>query len=84
MVGTSWFDIWFDDKVSVLETMMENLLADLAAGYDPDGSCVCKQLTDIEEYTKTFNVQMDDFKYMETGRVNHWCYYDLKKRGVIL
>ena len=78
-----WFDIWFDDMVSIIETMQRNLQADLEAGYHPYGSCIQKQQTAIEEKQKYFDAQMESFKMMDPGRVNHWCYYDLKKRGAI-
>lgn len=83
MLGGKWFDIWFNDKQSMIETMRRNMQADLEAGYNPNGYAIYKQIVEIAEYEHGFDVQMDLFKNMEDGEVNRWCYYDLKKRGVI-
>ena len=29
-----WFDLWFEDKQAMMGTMMRNMAADLAAGYN--------------------------------------------------
>lgn len=78
-----WFDIWFEDKCSIIDTMFRNMFADLDAGYDPQGHCIRKQVVDIEEYRMNFDRQVDRFKTMEDKAVDRWCYYDMKKRGVI-
>ncbi len=78
-----YFEIWFEDKKAMIETMRRNLNADLEAGYDPNGYNIRKQRVDIETYEREFDRQMDAFKTMEDTKVNRWCYYDLKKRGVI-
>lgn len=82
-MGGKWFDIWFEDKQSMLDTMRRNLQADLDAGYNPSGYSIRKQTVDMETYKRGFDVQMDLFKNMEDAQVNRWCYYDLKKRGAI-
>lgn len=78
-----WFEIWFDDAISVIDTMHRNMIADIEAGYDPQGHCIRKQIVEIEEKQAQFSRQMDMFKCMEDSKVNRWCYYDLKKRGAI-
>ena len=78
-----WFEIWFDDMQSIIETMVKNMQADLDAGYDPQGHCIRKQRVDIEEKQIKFDRQIELFKTMEDTRINRWCYYDLKKRGAI-
>lgn len=83
MASMRYFEIWYDDALSIITTMQSNLHADLEAGYDPQGHCVRKQIVDIEERQRAFERQMDAFKYMEDAKVNRWCYYDLKKRGAI-
>lgn len=79
----NWFDIWFEDKKSILEIMRKNMASDLDAGYDPNGHSIRKQVVEIEEYQMKFDQQMDIFRTMEEPKIQHWCYYDLKKRGVI-
>lgn len=81
--ATNWFEIWFQDKESMLETMVRNMTADLNAGYNYFGNCIKQQRETINEYRNQFDHQMDEFKLMDDAKVNRWCYYDLKKRGVI-
>lgn len=81
--ATNWFEIWFQDKESMLETMVRNMTADLNAGYNYFGNCIKQQREAIDEYRNQFNRQMDEFKLMDDAKVNRWCYYDMKKRGVI-
>ena len=78
-----WFEMWFEDKQMILETMKKNLVADLQAGYDPSGIIIARQKVAIEDYQRRFDAQVDKFKDMEDAKVNKWCYYDLKKRGAI-
>ena len=78
-----WFDIWFADKQCMIEVMTKNMTADLEAGYSFFGSSIQKQIADIEEYKRTFDSQMDEFHTMDEKTVNRWCFYDMKKRGVI-
>ena len=81
MIG-KWFDMWFADKQSMIETMRRNMVADLEAGYNPQGRSILKQAYELAEYEHSFDVQMDLFKNMEDDKANRWCYLDLKKRGV--
>lgn len=80
---TDWFDIWFEDKQGMLSTMIRNMSADLECGYDYFGKSISKQRADIDEYKKEFDRQMEQFKTMDEKQVNRWCFYDMKKRGVI-
>ena len=78
-----WFDIWFEDKQAMIETMTRNMAADLGAGYDFFGNSIQRQMRDIQDYKSKFDAQMEEFKFMEDKAVNRWCFYDLKKRGAI-
>ncbi len=80
---TNWFEIWFEDKKSMISTMMKNMAADIDAGYDPMGYSIRKQIVDIEEYQMKFDREMQNFRTMDEGKIQHWCYYDMKRRGVI-
>lgn len=80
---TDWFDIWFEDKNSILEIMISNMTSDLNAGYDYFGKSIMQQRYDIEEYKKQFDREMEQFKTMDEKQVNRWCFYDMKKRGAI-
>lgn len=83
MEKKNWFEIWFEDKQAMIETMTRNMVADLEAGYDYFGKSITQQRKDIEDYKRQFDDQMEAFKFMDSGRVNQWCYFDLKKRGAI-
>lgn len=79
----NWFEIWFEDMKSIIETMRRNMVADLEAGYNPNGFYIRKQRVEIEQKQMNFDRQMEIFKNMDDSKVKRWCYYDLKKRGVI-
>jgi uncharacterized protein (DUF2252 family) len=81
--SNDWFELWFADKQSLLSTMVQNMAADLKAGYNYFGNSIQKQVADIDAYKAQFDKQMDEFKFMENQAVNRWCFYDLKKRGAI-
>lgn len=78
-----WFDMWQDDRECMLSTMIRNMAADLNAGYDYFGRCITNQREEIENYKKETESAFDLFKSMTEEQVNRWCFYDLKKRGVI-
>lgn len=81
--SNNWFDIWFEDKKSIISTMLKNMTDDLNAGYDYFGKSIQDQKEQIASYEKKFNEELDMFKTMEDKQVNRWCFYDMKKRGVI-
>lgn len=78
-----WFEIWYEDKTAMLNTMLRNMVSDLEVGYNYFGKCITKQREEIDAYKAQFDREMDEFKYMEDKAVRRWCYYDLKKRGAI-
>lgn len=78
-----WFFVWFDDKKSMIDTMVRNMQADLEAGYNPNGKSIQIQLAMIEEYKTRFDHELMAFVKMTEIEVNRWCYYDMKRRGVI-
>lgn len=78
-----WFDMWFEDKKSIIATMYSNMSADLAAGYDYFGKSIQRQKQEIAKYEAEFERQLDKFKSMSDDEVNRWCFYDMKKRGAI-
>ena len=78
-----WFELWQDDRECMLSTMIRNMAADLNAGYDYFGRCITNQREEIENYKKETESAFDLFKSMTEEQVNRWCFYDMKKRGVI-
>lgn len=82
---SDWFDLWVEDKRSMLDTMARNLASDLNdGGYDFFGDCIQRQMSEISAYKEQFDTEMDSFKSMTEEAVNRWCFYDMKKRGAIL
>ena len=79
----SWFDLWFDDKQSILDTMIRNMVSDLDAGYDYFGACITRQQAEINLYKVNFDRDVEMLKNMKEKEAEKWCYYDLKKRGAI-
>lgn len=82
-IRNDWFELWFSDKQSMIDTMIRNMAADLEAGYNYFGKCITEQREMIDQYKTQFDAEMDAFKTMDDKQVNRWCYYDMKKRGVI-
>ncbi|MCQ2059747.1 MAG: hypothetical protein MJY71_07980 [Bacteroidaceae bacterium] len=78
-----WFELWFSDKQSMINTMLANMKADLEAGYNYFGKSITEQRNMIDAYKQEFDNQVDEFKHMEDKEVNRWCFYDMKKRGAI-
>lgn len=80
---TDWFAMWFEDKQSMLATMIRNMVSDIEAGYDPCGACIKRQREEIQQYSDLMDRQMLALHAMEEFRANKWCYYDMVKRGAI-
>lgn len=78
-----WFEIWFDDKKSILDTMTRNMVSDLAAGYDYFGPSITRQQAEIQFYKVNFDYEVEMLKNMSDKDSDRWCYMDLKKRGAI-
>lgn len=82
MMG-KWQEIFIADKESMIDTMFINLTADIEAGYNPNGACVRAQREAIEAYKEQFKAELDALALMDNAKAERWCYYNLKKRGVI-
>lgn len=78
-----WTSLWEMDKKSIISTMYGNMNADLKAGYDPFGKSIRSQREQIAAYEQDYLDTLEKFKYMTEEQINHWCFYDLKKRGAI-
>lgn len=78
-----WFELWVEDKNSIIETMVRNMTADIEAGHSYFGDSIKKQRRDLENYKRQMDEEIDRFKVMEEKEVNRWCYYDMVKRGAI-
>ena len=78
-----WFDVWFEDRESILNIMVRNMTSDLNAGYDYFGQSITKQKQEIAEYKVQTDKTLDMFKDMDEKAVNRWCFYELKKHGAI-
>ena len=79
-----WVELFIEDKRAMLETMQENLAADLAAGDSYTSRAITNQRGIIAEYSAQFDAEMDMLKYMDEKAANRWAFYDLKKRGSII
>lgn len=80
---TKWFEIWYEDKQSMISTMMRNMVADIEAGYNPTGLNIRKQRAEIDKYTSEFDFQMERLADKDEKAAERWCYMDLKRRGAI-
>ena len=81
-----WVSVWLEDKHSMIDTMIENISADLKAGYDPTGLSIMKQLIALAEYRQQYE---DDCKIIcelsghGSDYAFKWCFKDLKRTGAI-
>ena len=78
-----WFELWFEDKECMRDTMVRNMTDDLNAGYNYFGNSIVQQRNNIASYWKDVENTLDMLKTMEEKEVNRWCFYDMKKRGAI-
>lgn len=77
-------EIWLDDADSMVSTMINNIIADMAAGYKGIGPCVVGQIEKLHRYAETkrfYDLMLD--RWDEDEMVQQWCYNDLLKRGII-
>lgn len=81
--NTDWFEMWCNDRRSMIATMVNNMCADLESGYDYFGRNIQKQQQDINRYKQEYETQLMAFATMEHDRINKWCYLDLIRRGAI-
>lgn len=78
-----WFEMWREDRQSMLNTMVKNMTADLDAGYDYFGKSITQQRADIARFKAEFDADMDKIGEMDEKKVQHWCYVRLLKLGAI-
>lgn len=78
-----WIDMWIADKKCMTATMIQNMADDLGAGYDIGGNCIKRQRAEIEAYEADWQRKMMGFAAMDEKTAGRWCFYDMKKRGVI-
>lgn len=83
----NYYAMWKADKDNIIRTMYRNMTDDLEAGYDPMGDTITKELTEIEAYKAEYKALHSMLVDLATDEgwnaVNHWCYKDMKRRGVI-
>jgi hypothetical protein len=78
-----WTAMWEMYTKSVIATMYKNMAADIDCGYNPFGTSIRQQRENIAAYEKEYYDTLEKFKTMSEQEINHWCFYDLKQRGVI-
>lgn len=78
-----WFDLWYADRQSILETMVSNMASDLKAGYSYYGKSIMEQREAIEAYKADMDKKVGSFAFLTEQEVNRYCFYDMKRRGAI-
>ena len=83
----NYFEIWYEDKQSMIETMKRNMISDLKCGYNPNGNTIKREEKELEEYMRKFAEEMEMLKALTLShterKIENWCKLDLLKRGVI-
>lgn len=80
---TYWQDMWISDKRSMVETMLRNIAADIAAGYNPVGDCIKRQREELRKYEEQFDRELMALADMTEEKAERWCKYDLIRRGAV-
>lgn len=80
---TDWRELWYADKTSMIDTMIDNLAADLKAGYEPTGTSIMRQLVALADYKSDFMIDSEMISCASDERAERWCFDDLKRRGAI-
>ncbi len=83
MAKVDWFELWVEDRQSMLDTMIRNMRSDLENGYDYFGKSISEQRETIERFKADFDADMDKIGEMDENKVQHWCYVRLLKLGAI-
>lgn len=78
-----WQDMWITDKRSMVETMLRNIAADIAAGYNPVGDCIKRQREELRKYEEQFDRELMALADMTEEKAERWCKYDLIRRGAV-
>ena len=78
-----WFEIWKEDRESMLNTMVRNMASDLENGYDYFGKSITMQREDIARFKADYEADLDHIGDMAPEKVQHWCYVRLLKLGAI-
>jgi len=82
-VRNDWFELWREDRQSMLNTMIRNMQSDLENGYDYFGKSITEQREAIDEFKRSFDADMDKIGEMDENKIQHWCYVRLLKLGAI-
>lgn len=83
MKDYTWQELYVADKESIIETMVRNMQADLAAGYNPKGRCILNQIEAIAAYRAEYEAELVHLGEITEAQAERWCYYNLKRRGAI-
>ena len=78
-----WFEIWKEDRESMLNTMVRNMASDLENGYSYYGNSMIRQRAEIDRFKADYDADMDKLAEMEPNKVQHWCHMRLIKLGAI-
>lgn len=78
-----WTEMWIEDKKHMVVIMINNMTADLNAGYDINGDSIKRQREEIANYEADYQKKMMGFAAMDEKTAGRWCFYDMKRRGVI-
>ena len=78
-----WFELWREDRQSMLDTMIRNMRSDLENGYNYFGKSITEQREAIARFKAEYDADMDNLGDMDANKVQHWCYVRLLKLGDI-
>ncbi len=79
----NWFQMWREDRESMMDTMIRNMVSDLENGYNYFGNCIQRQKAEIDRFKQEYEADLDRLGEMDEKKANRWCYVRLIKLGAI-
>lgn len=81
--SNEWRKMWDSDKRGMIDTMRRNIASDITAGYSLNGKTVRNQIVQILDYEEEYKHSCEVLDSIGEKAANKWCFYDMKRRGVI-
>jgi len=79
----NWVEMYHADKQSIIETMIDNLSADLKAGYNPTGLSIMRQLVELAEYKQEYGRESEQLSALLPQYAERRAFENLRRSGAI-
>ena len=79
----NYFNLWIEYTDGLRAVMLRNLKNDIEAGYNPQGAACVAQAAAIREHDNNIAEALALFRTLPDAAINHYCKFDLMRRGAI-